>query len=87
MIIIIIYDFEDTGGAPLDIRDRYIHPPSHMKRNLEFSSSCSGLIRILSSITGDKFSSPSLGSEFCLGVGEHGFASMWQITLQDVSRI
>ena len=38
MIIIIIYDFEGTGGAPLDIGDRYIHPPSHMKRNLDFSS-------------------------------------------------
>ena len=44
-------------------------------------------IKILISITGNKFSSPTLGSEFCLGVGEHGFSSMWQITLQDVPRI
>ena len=29
-------DFEGTGGAPLDIVDRYIHPHSHMKRNLDF---------------------------------------------------
>ena len=35
MIIIIIYDFEGTGGAPLDIVDRYIHPHLHMKRNLD----------------------------------------------------
>ena len=31
-------DFEGTRGAPLDIVDRYIHPPSHIKRNLDFSS-------------------------------------------------
>ena len=29
-------DFEGTGGAPLYIVDRYIHPPSHIKRNLDF---------------------------------------------------
>ena len=31
-------DFEGTGGAPLDIGDRYIHPHSHIKRNLDFGS-------------------------------------------------
>ena len=30
-------DFEGTGGAPLDIVDRYTHPPSHIKRNLDSS--------------------------------------------------
>ena len=33
----IYLDFEGTGGAPLDIVDRYIHPPSHIKRNLDFN--------------------------------------------------
>ena len=32
----IYFDFEGTGGAPLDIVDRYIHPPSQIKRNLDF---------------------------------------------------
>ena len=27
-------DFEGTGGAPLDIGDRYIHPPSYIREDL-----------------------------------------------------
>ena len=30
-------DFEGTGGAPLDIGERYIYPHLHIKRNLDSS--------------------------------------------------
>ena len=29
-------DFEVRVGEPSAITDRYIHPPSHIKRNLDF---------------------------------------------------
>ena len=32
-------DFEGYGGAPLDIEDRYIYSPLHIREDLDFSPS------------------------------------------------